>query len=560
MDPRTAQGTGSAGRSALGRRVAKLRRWLDHAAPLPVSLAALALFLCTLCGTAVLAALHGIDRAERRAADLAAGVLESVQTISEQIDTGLALSLQAMADPACGPEHIAYMLTVQARYGYIAGIAHLEEEGERVMCSTLGPQAQALRFAERDMVRIGTRRVYRRVALPAAEDVEYFAVADRRAMVFVHSKVALTILSTLRDAALGAYLRPDGPVVFQRGDFDLAAIMEMERSGSTGRFDGRRLLGVARSTRNDYAAFVSFPPDRAWTNIRDSEALLLPVGTLLGLALSILLFVVLRNFTSMAASLRRAMAANRLYMEYQPIFELASGRCVGAEALVRWRRAKRPVPPDRFIAAAERAGIMHLVTRRVVELVTRDLADFLRRHPSFHVSINFSALDLRAGHAEELLSGLISVTGLEPRSFWVEITETGLVEEIVSSAVDRIRAMGICVAVDDFGTGYSHLEVLQTLQVDLLKIDKRFVQTISEEGRASEVAMAIIGLARSLSLEMVAEGIETQVQADFLIRNGVEFGQGWLFARPGSVAVLEALMAQGGAGRSPSPRPGRPAR
>jgi sensor c-di-GMP phosphodiesterase-like protein len=238
----------------------------------------------------------------------------------------------------------------------------------------------------------------------------------------------------------------------------------------------------------------------------------------------------------MSSALKRALPTKNVCMNYQPIVNMRTRECVGAEALLRWNNDGVQVAPDHFIVAAEKAGIMGMVTQRVASLVAWDMANYIRTHPDFHVSINLSAADLKTDATFKLLSGFLRMTGMPGSSLWVEVTETGFVDpETGALAVEKIKEMGIRVAVDDFGTGYSSLAMLGSLKVDILKIDRRFTQTIITGGAAeegSEIVCAIINLAKSLGLEMVAEGVETEEQAEFLLANGVHYGQGWLFGRP----------------------------
>ena len=461
-----------------------------------------------------------------------------VEIITDQVDDAIRSAETRVDDiQACSRDDLARLRTLPASYYYVTAIARLNKSGDRVICSTLGPETDGLLLGTPDYLTEDTRRAHRLVTMPIT-GVAYFVVSEGELAVFVHSGVALTILSTLHDVSLGAYLRGGGPIIFSRGVYDFTALKALEQSGHSANFRDNRLLGISNSRTDEFVAFVSFPAARVLTAIDESRAMLLPIGTVLGLALSIVFFFLFRRLTSMSASLLRALNTDRVYMEYQPIVELRTGRCIGAEALVRWKRRGRLIPPDRFIAAAEQAGIMPIVTRRIVDLVAWDSAEFLRVHPDFHVSINFSALDLRSERTVDMLAGLLSVSGLPARSFWVEMTETGFVEKGVSNTIEQIRAMGIRVAVDDFGTGYANLGVLNDIKVDVLKIDKRFVDRIDAADQGAGVITAIISLANSLGLELVAEGVETQLQANFLLSSGVQFAQGWLFGRPGPLSAL----------------------
>jgi sensor c-di-GMP phosphodiesterase-like protein len=518
-------------------------------APSSVWAASTVLFSMCVAGAFGLAYVRGVEVAEARAVELANGVRETVEAIEGQINAVVQESTRSEHSAPCSDAQMARMRAAQVRHSYVAAIGQLDAQGTRLQCSTFGSAAEGL-WIEPAMQGLGQHRaLHPHMVVPLVGAVAYLVAVERGVAVFVHSEVAAMVLSSLRDAALGAYREPDGLVMFSRGSYDLGIIRTLERSGRSAAFDGRTLFGISRSDMTGSIAFVTFPAARVERTIREARVMLVPLGTLLGVAVSILWGLFLRERSSMVAALRRAIDTDSVYMAYQPIMDLRTGTCTGAEALVRWTRNGHLVPPDQFVVTAERGAIMPLLTSRVVALVARDMAELLRKHPAFHVSINLSAQDLHAGNSEQLLADLLSVTGLPATSFWVEITESELLEAKVAQTVEKIRAMGIRVAVDDFGTGYSSLGVLDRLKVDLLKIDKRFVQSVSETGQASEVALAIIGLARKLNLEMVAEGVETQQQADFLVRHGVQFGQGWLYGRPGPAQRLSTMLARESAGR-----------
>jgi sensor c-di-GMP phosphodiesterase-like protein len=274
---------------------------------------------------------------------------------------------------------------------------------------------------------------------------------------------------------------------------------------------------------------------------------LIPAGLVAG---TILLFGFLylnRLQQSWPATLRTALRRNEFSVVYQPVVNLQDGRIIGAETLIRWqRRNGEPMRPDVFIAAAEDAGVVHLLTQRVCDLVARDVPHWLARHPELCISINLSANDLQRTETVGMLRRLAdSVPG---RSGWLtaEVTERGFIRpEEATRVVEALRAEGIGLAIDDFGTGYSSLAYLQHLRFDCLKIDRSFVHTLGTAAPTSHVVFHIIELARSLGLKMIAEGVETEAQAQTLRELGVEAAQGWLFGRPMSAQELSALLELG---------------
>jgi sensor c-di-GMP phosphodiesterase-like protein len=229
-------------------------------------------------------------------------------------------------------------------------------------------------------------------------------------------------------------------------------------------------------------------------------------------------------------------------VEYQPIVDLQTRRWIGAEALVRWRRPDgRIIRPDNFIPVAEQSGVIQYVTECVAEIVAADLPSLIAIDPKFRVAINVSARDLGSEHTLAIIRNLLRNGRAHPENIAVEATERGFLQgNEAREVLAGIRGLGVEVAIDDFGTGYSSLSSLQTLNVDALKIDKSFVDTIGTDAATSHVVSHIIEMAHSLQLIIVAEGVETDAQAEYLQRRGVHYAQGWLFAVPMPVSALRA--------------------
>ncbi len=238
------------------------------------------------------------------------------------------------------------------------------------------------------------------------------------------------------------------------------------------------------------------------------------------------------------ADLRRAVDRGEFVLYYQPKVELATGRIIGAEALVRWHSPERGmVAPAKFIPVAEEMGLIHPIGGWVLHeacLQARRWQGHSASGSRPSVSVNLSTAQLKHPHLVSEVARVIEETGIDPGSLILEITESMLMEDAEGGVetLCGLKALGLRVAVDDFGTGYSSLAYLKRFPIDTLKIDRAFVDGLSREPGDTAIVRAIMALARALGLEVVAEGIETAEQMGMLQELGCDYGQGYYFARP----------------------------
>jgi diguanylate cyclase (GGDEF)-like protein/PAS domain S-box-containing protein len=248
------------------------------------------------------------------------------------------------------------------------------------------------------------------------------------------------------------------------------------------------------------------------------------------------------------SDLRAAIAKGMLSAAYQPIYELKTARLVGFEALARWHHPELgPIGPDRFVPVAEESGLIVAMTTFMLHQACRQLREWHALDPAFgalSVQVNLSSRDLaQPGLVERVLQALAD-GGVLPRHLSLELTEDILMKniEVAVPQLERLRALGVRLAVDDFGTGSSSLAHLSRLPVDSLKVDRSFVGRLSRDSKDAAVVRGIVQLGRSLGTEVVAEGIETPSQFDQLREMGCDRGQGFLMARPMNPAQVVALL------------------
>lgn len=284
--------------------------------------------------------------------------------------------------------------------------------------------------------------------------------------------------------------------------------------------------------RDDLSVRVMAPAEtvvRAWQQLLIAY---LPVALLCGALLAIGAYRLQVNRQSFKEQLRRAMLADEFHVEYQPVYGLANGRCEGVEALLRWTRpGVGPVRPDIFIAAAEAENMIVPLTQHLLRLIRRDMQAWVTP-PDFHIAVNVAPEHLSSPALVPDVQAFRAA--VRPSLMVLEITERSLITDNgqARANIDALRAQGVFVAIDDFGTGHCSLSYLQRFPVDYLKIDKGFVHAIQPTGEETPVLDVIITLAHRLGLAVVAEGVETPDQFNYLTQRGVAFIQGYLFARP----------------------------
>jgi diguanylate cyclase (GGDEF)-like protein len=253
---------------------------------------------------------------------------------------------------------------------------------------------------------------------------------------------------------------------------------------------------------------------------------------------------------TLKADLERALAEDQFTLHYQPTVALGAGRLSGFEALLRWEHPQHGrVSPATFIPLAEETGLIVPLGRWVLERACRQVREWQRAYPDLDpltVSVNLSTRQLQQAGIVDEVAAALQATGIDPALVVLEITESALMQDLESTS-DRLRqlkALGVRLAVDDFGTGYSSLSYLQRLPVDILKIDKSFVDGVAANAQQNAFAQTIIQMGRTLHLQTVAEGIESGDQRDELHKLGCDLGQGYFFARPLDSASVEALLRE----------------
>lgn len=248
-----------------------------------------------------------------------------------------------------------------------------------------------------------------------------------------------------------------------------------------------------------------------------------------------LLLGILRRQLSLQGELERSLRKNEFEINYQPVVDLESGRCIGAEALISWiQPGEKVVRPDLFIPLAEDTGLIEPMTEWLMKQIRLELESLLADNRDLHIAINLSPVHFESEKILSTSSRIFGSSAIQPNQLVYEITERGLIKEDSETArtvMKKLRARSSRIALDDFGTGYSSLSYISSFPLDYLKIDKSFISAIGTDAVMSGLVDSIIDMAKRLELKIIAEGIETPGQASYLEERGVDYGQGWYYSK-----------------------------
>lgn len=486
--------------------------------------------------TPIVAALYLAERQARdSAAELALAYARDVvyrsDATANQVWTAVVqLEKEARRSGPCSPASLGLMNRIDLESSYIQAIGHIS--GTHMDCASVDAHGNDLELGPVEAIQPTGVKLRYHAQLPFAPGTQFIVIETNGYAAIVHKALPIDVALSADDLSLATYTS-SGHLLTSRGFIDPRWTRAVKDRHATTFIDGGYLVAIVPSKEHFIGGIAALPVARISAGTRSAAAVLLPVGLGAGILFALAVLYLAKSRLAMPAVIKAALKRDEFFVVYQPIVDLHSDRWVGAEALVRWRRPNGEVLlPDLFIPVAEEAGLIERLTQRVVQCVSRDAGEIFERNPDFHVAINLSAADLHSENTVQLLRWALAETGARPGSIVVEVTERGLSKpQVASTVIGALRASGVGIAVDDFGTGYSSLSYLESFKLDYLKIDKSFVGPIGTQAATSQVVTHIIEMAKALNLTMVAEGIETQNQADFLRSRGVQYAQGWLFSQ-----------------------------
>jgi sensor c-di-GMP phosphodiesterase-like protein len=439
----------------------------------------------------------------------------------------------------------------------IAGAAYIQgigiAEGQHLLCSTITHLEEPLDLGKPQYLNASNSTYWSGITFPGLHDRHFNLTARDGYAAILSPDLVIDILDKQANITLAQVSSGTHHLMRSRGIYKSEWLANYNNTKQVVSDDEHFVL-LLPMPNLESAAVVAIPRARMLDEVKAAAWSRLPIGLFIGLLLASLVYFIARKQLSIKSQLQGALKKREFFLLYQPVIDLQSGQCVGAEALMRWAKPSgRLVSPVVFIPAAEKCGLIQQITAQVMEMVAEDVIELIKNNPDFHIAINFSAEDLHSTEIEARLKNLIKLIAGDSNNIMIEATERGFMSpEKAQGVLVAVRSEGFKVAIDDFGTGNSSLSYLATYDLDFLKIDKMFVDSLGSDTPSSRVAFHIIEMARTLNLQMIAEGIESEEQSNILREAGVQFAQGWLFGKPMSVADLTEFVRTHNAPTQPS--------
>lgn len=480
---------------------------------------------------------EALDLEKERALSYAQEVVKKSEIVTDQIGVATEKLAELPYEEPCSPAGRALMQQIDLSSSYIQAVGYVSDN--RMVCSSLQTEIEGLALGPIDMVRPRGATLRLNVEFPFAPGIQFLVVGFGNFAAIIHKDIPLDVTTNVQGISLATLLYPENQVVLSKGTIK-QEWLNRPLDASTTFVDKDYVVAVARSQKYLIGSVSALPIAELNRRTYAMAMVLVPVGVIASILVSWAIVSMGRARTSMPALIKLGLRRKEFFLEYQPVVDLQSGKLVGAEALLRWRKADGEIiKPDLFIAVAEDSGLIQQLSRYVVSRIAEDAAGLFERYPDFHIGLNLSTADLYDDATVTLLQDLALVTGSRNKNIIVEATERNFTDHNrAMEVITKLRAAGFPIAIDDFGTGYSSLSYLERLDLDFLKIDKSFVDTLNTDAATSGVILHIIDMARTVKLEVIAEGVETQQQASFLRERGVQYGQGWLYGKPASIENL----------------------
>ncbi len=435
-------------------------------------------------------------------------------------------ALDKLQHTPCSEDHLKAMRNMAFNQFYVNDIEYLENN--IVKCSASGLQDNSLSLFPIGYTLANGVMVLYNIPRVLTNGNNYIGLRQNNYNILINP-------SNLTDVAVDPYIKialltKDGHLLSSLNSPDPNLIQLVQKDAN---IENTKDELITFSKMPNFDVIVSESLSYVMKKWRNSLLVFMPFGLIMALLASGIIIYFSKRRLSLHGELKIALEKHEFVNYYQPIIDFNSKACIGAEALIRWRRPDGTmVRPDLFIPSAEESGLILPITDQVLQSIVNDLKAYFVADRNLHVSINVDVRDFVSGRIFSKLESCLEGTGIERQQIWLEITERGLMDiAACAQKITRAREAGYVIVIDDFGTGYSSLSYLQGLPLDVLKIDKSFINAVATDSVTSNVTHHIIEMSKSLNLKIIAEGIETKEQAHYLNEKKVNYAQGWLYAK-----------------------------
>ena len=476
------------------------------------------------------AQLRAVTETSAQLSTFAELALDKTELVIQQVDLARD-EAEKYQGQLCTPEHRQYMLNVVRGRLFVADLIYAE--GQNFLCSTVSTPDHPYVIPTANYKRKPDVAIYYYRDTPFFAGYKMTYMQRGNYVVVVNPLSYSEVMSADRSLSWGVYDTVTNAFfsVSQKANISLLNSLIQHKESTFQKDD--RFYTIVKSDKRPIAAIVSTSSQRFYETFYHQATLTLPLGMICSIIILLVWSRAHRELNSPGRLLHRALNTRQLRVHYQPIIDITNNQCVGAEALLRWPGFNGQVmSPAEFISLAEKEGMIERITDYVVEEVFSDLGHFLAAHPQLYISINLSASDFHSSRLIAMISDKARLYAVRAQQIKIEVTERGFIDvPKTTPVIQAFRQAGYEVAIDDFGTGYSNLHNLYSLNVDILKIDKSFVDTLTTNSTSHLIAEHIIEMAQSLRLKTIAEGVETAEQVSWLLKRGVQYCQGWHFAK-----------------------------
>ncbi|MCT4713697.1 EAL domain-containing protein [Enterobacteriaceae bacterium H18W14] len=491
-------------------------------------------FMLTVCLPVMLAVYFAHVRAssetQQHLRSFAQLVIEKTEIVIQHVEAAQD-EAQQYTGPVCSPEHMLKLLDIARSKLYVEDLIYAH--GNNFLCSTVYKPYVPYRAPVANYTRKPNISIFYYLDTPfyAGHKMTYMQRGDF--IVVVNPRAYADVMSDDHSLIYGAYDTVTKEFFSLSDQVDTQRLHNFILKDDKYFTDEDRVYTVEKSQQRPIAVIVSTSGERFNKEWYHQLTLTVPLGIICSVIILLMWSRSRQQFNSPRRMLLRAIENNQLKLHYQPIIDMQSGQCVGAEALLRWvNYSGQWISPGSFIPLAEAEGLIQKISDYVINAVFNDFGEFLADHPDLYISINLSPTDFHCPRLVAMLSEKINKYGVSAGQIKIEVTERGFIDVPKSRPViQAFRQAGFEIAIDDFGTGYANLHNLQFLNVDILKIDKSFIDNLTTDRACYLIAEHIIEMARSLNLQIIAEGVETQEQVAWLLARGVQYCQGWYFAK-----------------------------